>query len=571
MKRLMFGKLVLFAVLVLALAGCPPRHTCPPDPSGSGQYNNPPVANPLKTGSFTVSGNQYDSDSTKSMTYADSQRTGNALKAMAVTLVIDLAEYSFGKIIPTIEDGQYIASPEKGGGPATGYRHYVVPVSGGDYYGRFDGIPVGSYAVYTAFLDYNGYVLFEGYASIDIEENVVKPLTVIADFCVTYQFCFTITGLPGIYADESSFLIVPFVEGQLGGGDNYVWLSIDQATGNFVVHATLPLNFDGGTILFSDINGAECKADVAIKPYQVVWDSFQFGQLLNFPFVPSVLLGGVDLTVELGYEHKIWANGQYYSDLQSAIDYSQPDDTGVVNIGIPAGIWRIYTVSGTVIIPPGKSVSIVGSGADTILESYGTARHVIYASAFGGPYPYDNNGMGKSAKGGGSYSAWNISLRDLHIRNMSVLGQWYSDAAVFVEGIDNVSIDNCIITSGNRAISANYYGDVRINHCDLVGDPLMSSVAAIELSYGSDTGVSFKNSIVRYFPTVVVCDRVEAIGITYSCIFDYAVISNQPGLAIINSIFADPLWDDSTFQLLPGSPCLYAGEGGTNIGMGFKG
>jgi len=282
---------VMVALIGLILMGCPPALNLP--------------GNDAKTGSFTVKGDLYLPE-TAAKSGGCEMYIGDALKHKAawITFCLSPPTPSEMETVP-LEATTTAPVPAKGGSGSSEFQFFQLPVVDGHFEGQCNGIAPGDYSVNVYVNDANWYGLFWGETAVTIEGGKITPLSVTLNFFNYYSFRFRVDGLPGEY-------VYPHTD-EFGWSDTWgTLISYDGESqrvywwanekGEMIFNCTLPLNYQGGTLFINDVNGVEYCADIPLDICGLDWETFQFGDILAYDYVPSDRFGGFEVTIHFAFD-----------------------------------------------------------------------------------------------------------------------------------------------------------------------------------------------------------------------------------------------------------------------------
>jgi len=237
---------------------------------------------------------------------------------------------------------------------------------------------------------------------------------------------------------------------------------------------------------------------------EVSFDGFCFSSRTGpnqAPFFHAPTAGDATLTGRVGVARLV---PKQYPTIQAAIDASSFGDRVVVsNQGFP------YTEE----IHMKQEVDLLGSGLPPVVQ-----------------------------KGGAICAAANTRIEGIHITSGGT-GIWIGD--------HDVEVSNCLIT-GMQGAAVDYYSISmlrgRITNCTIVGNGI-----GVDGSSSAAADILVTNCIFRDNG----CDVTDA-HVSFSCLQDE--IADGSGE---NNIYADPMFyraEDGVYTLMPGSPCIDAGD-----------
>lgn len=538
---------LLLAIAAINLVGCPHAPVAPFIPVIPVNPENPNPAVPSKTGTIEVSGNLSDTP-TKSLTMSR--------LAEIVDDFIGRAAYIDFIFNPMYNPDYMQKDGDKGGGYDPGL-YWNIPVSGGNYSGKLAGVKPGSYWVDVKVRDISGYDLFVGWVNVDVNAGQTTFMPVQVDLKYAYDFSFKIKNMP--CADSIANV-------RLYDGRDFLYASYFWMEGN-LLHATFPLSldFEEGTLVFSDQFGNAYQAYVPLNVVEIDYATFDFWQEQPFDYMPALTLGNVDVSVEVtAMQNKIIANGRLYESIQEAIYRTD----GTLNIELGEGVYSGFDLSG------GRVVSIKGQGPDKtkIINGYSGCLNVINVSLFGGSPCY---GMGKSssadtsAKGGGEASP-SLYLSDLSVisrASFPVKGGGpvpieNSAPAIIAQYDAFVCLQNCVVTSEQSACVGIFYnGGLEAVHCIIAGNASFPAIATEDYNYAFVRDSVILNA--QYAVYLAGADDIP-INANYNVIWKCGSIANYT-MDPATYFVAQPLFE-ADWTASPGSPCIGKADDGGNIG-----
>ncbi len=579
MKKFMVTMLaVVFGVLA---TGCPHQAT----PGGAADaVSIPPPArtpvtlpepNPAPTGYFLLKLNLLG-DGAKALSDEQLARIGQRyLDMMAAKSGVPQKAVSNDELIAIgrtfVEEADqvcaYLYSPlargkseEKGGGGGLSFcatmqnGQAILDSREQDIY-----IPLGSYDLCVD-IYFNGCILLfgkpegDGLVQINGGENTAE---VEFNFMSDYWVGVTLGNLPMAFAKGGSVKLIsafyPQSTSYFLNGDGTMGFSFNG-----------PVQFTGGTVIFIDPAGEAYVDPATQKPYAFdlqIDMGRDYGRGIIVDYVPSPSIATLEINSTFAFLTHILVNGQVVDnswDLPNALFYAGQN----VEMLIPGGDFYL----GNVWLPPNvATIKILG-------------RDVL-TSRVHGRFTWDRFG---TQKGGGSIPTVvdTTPVNTLTIDSITIIDETfveyddYSNATVFAQGVDGVTLTNCMFVANSRAISLNYVAVATIEHCDFLGNEPFTG-AAIEASNCGPSPVSLKNSIIVHFPMVVSYNNLGTYAGFYNCIWDIETSYTNQGDAIPSSfIVANPMWEniaEHNFMLKPGSPCILTGDDGADRGVTFKG
>ncbi|OGY49436.1 MAG: hypothetical protein A3D39_02770 [Candidatus Buchananbacteria bacterium RIFCSPHIGHO2_02_FULL_39_17] len=260
--------IAVVAVMMLALVGCPEAPIVPGNGDGNDQ---------VLTGSLLVKGDLYGRDGSKVLSQDDMIQIGEAFIEKATSIEI------------------YLNDPKD----YSNYRRFSIPVVDGRFEGTCNGIVPGTYDVRVSVVDKNYYILFTTYESntVVIEAGETSSLLLQLEFLSRYTFRVMMNGLPGSYDKDGNAMIL-----NQNGNHHYAWWWRDSIEEPLVFNCSLPLDFEGGALQVLDQNGDEQWADLPLVPIDLDWETYNFGDVLVFDYVPPTWLGGLDIDIVFPWE-----------------------------------------------------------------------------------------------------------------------------------------------------------------------------------------------------------------------------------------------------------------------------
>lgn len=425
--------------------------------------------------------------------------------------------------------------------------------------GSFD-LPPTEFAVksYVAVSYFNGgnnpnntSTLFQGVTPFKVVAGQMCQVIIRAKLLPDCHYEILISDLPYEF-DSNSTQVTLSINGQ-----QYFGYARFNSNGQLVANFWAPydLNGAGDVIIFDANHSVACTMNFNL--YGAIIGSY------TVPFQPSPNFGTIDALVDYVHENKFVKVGtMFYATIQDAINANLAGYP--IDIQIGEGSYANFTV------PAGVSVTVNGLGADQSII-YGQ----VWSSVFGDPV-YHDDGRGKSvadaaatpevtnasapiAKGGGFY----LKLSNLQVHvGTGYPHDWYSDAAVVMEG-GALSISNCVIRSdSNACVTTNYDQGVTIDHSVLYG----SYNNGLQCSYASGS-IIVTNSIMMHSLTIL-AGTYATVDLRDSILWDYkSLVSNlnYVKLVMTNVLSVDPLIDVNTWYCDPNGPA------GSNIGIMRRG
>jgi hypothetical protein len=174
------------------------------------------------------------------------------------------------KIVITTRTGEYV-------------KDWTAPVVNGRAVCYCSNAPVGQYAMSAKLVDGTDFELFSGSDWVDIKGGgITNKISLYIHPLPLYLFSFQYAVLQGSFAKNTPLmnLYVKITE-ESGRVSQGKW-DFDASTGIVTFTAGLPLDFQGGTMEYSDSVGGRLAIAVPAIPLIIDWTSFEFGVPMYF-------------------------------------------------------------------------------------------------------------------------------------------------------------------------------------------------------------------------------------------------------------------------------------------------